>query len=62
MQRMLRSSHLGGQNAAYIESLYESFLDNPNTVPDNWRSFFEQLPTVEGVVGPDTPLGGCESL
>ena len=55
MQRMLRSSHLGGQNAAYIESLYESFLDKPNTVPDNWRSFFEQLPTVEGVVGPDTP-------
>jgi 2-oxoglutarate dehydrogenase E1 component len=55
MQRMLRSSHLGGQNAAYIEALYESFLDNPNTVPTNWRSYFEQLPTVEGVIGPDTP-------
>ena len=55
MQRMLRSSHLGGTNAAYIEALYEAFLDEPNTVPDEWRSYFEQLPMVEGVIGPDTP-------
>ena len=55
MQRMLRSSHLGGQNAAYIEALYESFLDEPDSVPDNWRSYFEQLPMVDGVIGPDTP-------
>jgi len=55
MQRMLRSSHLGGQNAAYLETLYESFLDDPTAVPTKWRSYFEQLPTVEGVIGPDTP-------
>ncbi len=55
MQRMLRSSHLGGTNAAYIEALYESFLDEPDTVPQEWRSYFEQLPMVEGVIGPDTP-------
>ncbi len=55
MQRMLRSSHLGGTNAAYIETLYEAFLDEPETVPDEWRSYFEQLPMVEGVIGPDTP-------
>ena len=55
MQRMLKSSHLGGQNAAYIETLYETFLDDPNAVPGNWRSYFEQLPMVEGVIGPDTP-------
>ena len=55
MQRMLKSSHLAGQNAAYIEAMYEAFLDDPNAVPSNWRSYFEQLPTVEGVIGPDTP-------
>lgn len=55
MQRMLRSSHLGGQNAAYIEAMYESFLDEPDSVPENWRAYFEQLPMVEGVIGPDTP-------
>ncbi len=55
MQRMLKSSHLAGQNAAYIEAMYEAFLDDPNAVPGNWRSYFEQLPTVEGVIGPDTP-------
>ncbi len=61
MQRMLRSSHLSGQNAAYIESMYESFLTDPNTVPTNWRSYFEQLPMVEGVVGPDTPRLAVEN-
>ncbi|MEM9624064.1 MAG: thiamine pyrophosphate-dependent enzyme, partial [Pseudomonadota bacterium] len=54
-ERMLRSSHLSGQNAAYLEDLYESFLDDPSVVPANWRSYFEQLPMVEGAVGPDTP-------
>ena len=55
MQRMLRSSHLGGQNAAYIEGLYEIYLADPNEVPNNWRSYFEQLPAVDGMQGPDTP-------
>lgn len=55
MDQMRKSSHLAGQNAAYIESLYEIFLDDPNQVPGKWRSYFEQLPTVGGVIGPDTP-------
>ncbi len=61
MQRMLRSSHLSGQNAAYIESLYESFLSDPSAVPTNWRSYFEQLPMVDGVIGPDTPRFAVEN-
>ncbi|MEM7098322.1 MAG: 2-oxoglutarate dehydrogenase E1 component [Pseudomonadota bacterium] len=52
---MLRSSHLSGQNAAYIEDLYEQFLDDPGAIPSNWRTYFEQLPMVEGALGPDTP-------
>jgi 2-oxoglutarate dehydrogenase E1 component len=55
MQRMLRSSHLGGQNAAYIEALYEEYLQDPSSVPEVWRSYFDTLPTVESTIGPDTP-------
>ena len=55
MQRMLRSSHLGGQNAAYIEALYEEYLQDPSSVPEIWRSYFDTLPTVESTIGPDTP-------
>jgi 2-oxoglutarate dehydrogenase E1 component len=55
LTRMQQSSHLAGQNAAYIESLYESYLDDPKLVPQNWRSYFEKLPMVEGSIGPDTP-------
>ena len=55
MQRMLRSSHLGGQNAAYIEKLYEDYLRDPTLIPEAWRSYFDTLPTVETTIGPDTP-------
>jgi 2-oxoglutarate dehydrogenase E1 component len=43
------SSHMAGGNAAYIEELYEAFLDDPKNVSDEWRSIFESLPKVEGV-------------
>lgn len=55
MQRMLRSSHLGGQNAAYIENLYEEYLRDPTEIPEAWRSYFDTLPTVATTIGPDTP-------
>lgn len=55
MQRMQRSSHLGGLNAAYIEDLYETYLEDPGAVAEVWRSYFETLPVVEGAIGADTP-------
>ena len=55
LQRMRRSSHLDGANAAYIEALFESYLADPNDVPEEWRSYFEKLPQVEGVIGGDIP-------
>ncbi len=55
MQRMLRSSHLAGQNAAYIEGLYEDYLRDPSAVPEIWRSYFETLPMLDDTLGPDTP-------
>jgi 2-oxoglutarate dehydrogenase E1 component len=34
------SSALYGNNATFIETLYEQFLDNPDTVPESWRKKF----------------------
>ncbi|WP_461484139.1 2-oxoglutarate dehydrogenase E1 component [Porticoccus sp.] len=53
MQQFLRSSHLSGGNAAYIEDLYETYLHDPNAVPEEWRSFFDSLPRVNGHSGAD---------
>lgn len=37
------NSYLFGANAPYVEELYEAYLDNPGSVPDNWRAYFDQL-------------------
>ncbi|MDO6565978.1 2-oxoglutarate dehydrogenase E1 component [Alteromonas sp. 1_MG-2023] len=43
------SSHMAGANAAYVEELYESYLEDPQSVSDTWRQIFDSLPKVEGV-------------
>ena len=55
MELMRRTSHLSGGNVAYIEQLYENFLEDPASVPEEWREHFEKLPRVEGVINPDVP-------
>lgn len=39
------SSHLF--NAAFVDGLYEAFLENPSQVSPEWRSYFEQLQAQE---------------
>jgi len=53
MEQLWRSGHISGGNAAYVEDLYERFLADPNDLPDEWRSYFETLPRVEGTVATD---------
>ena len=43
------SSHLSGGNATYIEEMYEAYLDDAQSVSEEWRGIFEKLPKVEGV-------------
>ena len=38
----LSTSYLFGERP-YVEELYEAYLDNPGSVPDNWREYFDQL-------------------
>ena len=40
---MLDSLFLYGGNAAYIEQLQENYDRDPNSVPMEWRSFFEEV-------------------
>ena len=49
MQRMWSSAHLSGGNAAYVEELYELYLHDPNSVSEEWRTYFQKLPTDGGV-------------
>jgi 2-oxoglutarate dehydrogenase E1 component len=43
MQQYRLNSYLFGGNAPYVEQLYEAYLDNPGSVPDNWRAYFDNL-------------------
>jgi 2-oxoglutarate dehydrogenase E1 component len=54
MQQYRSNSYLFGGNAPYVEELYEAYLDNPGSVPDNWRSYFDNLQHVPAVDGTDT--------
>lgn len=52
------NTYLFGGNAPYVEELYENYLANPGSVPDNWRSYFDALqnvPAVDGTNAKDVP-------
>lgn len=50
MELLWQSSHIAGGNATYVENLYESYLKDPNSVPEQWRDYFDKLPMVETAV------------
>ncbi len=43
LQQQYRTSHLSGTNAAYVEDLYERWLDDAGTVPAHWQQLFREL-------------------
>ena len=51
MNESRANSYLFGGNAPYVEELYESYLDNPGSVPDNWRAYFDALQNVPATNG-----------
>ena len=55
MQQQTANSYLFGGNAPYVEELYEAYLDNPGSVPDNWRSYFDSMQNVPAVDGSNKP-------
>ncbi|MCE9678989.1 2-oxoglutarate dehydrogenase E1 component [Shewanella sp. AS1] len=48
MKAWLESSHLNGANSTYVEEMYEAYQENPESVGDDWRAVFDNLPYVNG--------------
>ena len=47
------NSYLFGGNAPYVEEMYENYLDNPGSVSETWRTYFDALQHVPAVDGSD---------
>ncbi|HRE19013.1 MAG TPA: hypothetical protein PLW86_18410, partial [Rhodocyclaceae bacterium] len=52
MQKLDTSLFFGG-NAPFVEELYETYLDNPTAVPEEWRDYFDKLAQMPGYVARD---------
>lgn len=44
MKEMWESSMIDGENASYLENLYDLFLQNPDELSPQWREYFTNLP------------------
>ncbi|MGV6825800.1 MAG: thiamine pyrophosphate-dependent enzyme, partial [bacterium] len=54
IEKLRSTSLFYGGNAPFIEDLYETFLVDPGSVPDAWRTLFDQLPRVDENTQADT--------
>ena len=41
------NSPLNGANASYLEQIYRQYLEHPDSVDEQWRSYFSSLDTVQ---------------
>ena len=51
MKSFQGNSYLFGGNAPYVEELYESYLNNPGSVSEQWRSYFDSMQVVPAADG-----------
>ena len=61
LEIMRSTGHLSGSNAAYVEDLYESFLADAESVPGEWREFFQSLAAANDEAGPDVSHAAIEN-
>ena len=45
-----KTSFLQGGNSIFIKELYLKYLENPNTIPESWKSFFDGLDEDQEVI------------
>src|SRR6267143_259898 len=53
MRQFLDNSYLYGANATFIEDLYEKYLVNPQSVPEEWREYFDRMQVLPGNAAKD---------
>ncbi|TMH52112.1 MAG: 2-oxoglutarate dehydrogenase E1 component, partial [Betaproteobacteria bacterium] len=51
MKEFLSNSYLFGANVPFIEELYEAYLADPQSVPEQWREYFDKLQSVPSAGG-----------
>ena len=56
-KELFGTSYLYGQNAPFIEELYENYLADPASVSDNWREYFDRLQAQAGAAVRDVAHG-----
>ena len=53
MNHLFESSLYFGGNAPFVEELYENYLNDPTSVPAEWRDYFDRLAQMPGYVARD---------
>jgi 2-oxoglutarate dehydrogenase E1 component len=53
LKESLATSYLSGGNAPFVEELYENYLTNPQSVPEEWRDYFDKLQVLPGATARD---------
>ncbi|NJD24769.1 MAG: 2-oxoglutarate dehydrogenase E1 component [Betaproteobacteria bacterium] len=53
MNQLFDSTLYFGGNAPFVEEIYENFLNDPSSVPAEWREYFERLAQMPGYVARD---------
>jgi 2-oxoglutarate dehydrogenase E1 component len=53
LKEFLNSSYLFGGNAPFIEELYEKYLANPQSIPEEWRDYFDRMQHLPGATDKD---------
>src|SRR5689334_1263953 len=54
MKQFLDNSYLFGGNAPFVEELYEKYLVDAASVPEEWRAYFDKLQVLPGGAAKDT--------
>jgi 2-oxoglutarate dehydrogenase E1 component len=53
MNQLFDSTMYFGGNAPFVEELYENYLNDPTSVPAEWREYFDRLAQMPGYVARD---------
>src|SRR5687768_3871816 len=53
LKEFLNNSYLFGGNAPFIEELYEKYLANPQSIPEEWRDYFDRMQDLPGASAKD---------
>ena len=54
-EQIKKNSAISGGNASFVENLYESYLNDPTSVPTNWQLYFADLQSQDGDIVNEKP-------